>query len=292
MKTRQFLLIAVCALIIALGLNVVTPRSRLFGGIAGHTTFAAKVSPLARALRPNYPYSIIPGGAYSPAELRAANQKDPLVRSHYSDFNVKGVRLVTLSDDRYQYVSFRLNNRIFWTHKKLRIPKGEILLTDGYNYARTRCGNRLSSTPKADTTPLEPAAQLLSLPPYNPKLLPELPFAQPPSIGEIVRELPLLPFASPTLAPVLPAITAVEGWPQLPNYPPIIPIPAAYVRTPTHTPRTPGSGPVITPLAPVISHVPEPASLYLFGIALCASLWLITRTLRRHREANPRSNEN
>ncbi|MBV9157694.1 MAG: hypothetical protein JO097_15630 [Acidobacteriaceae bacterium] len=295
MKTRQILVIGVCAFITALGLNLMLMRTSLSRGIAGHTTSSGKISPLARSLRPNYPYSVIAGGAYSPAELKFANEKDPLVRNHYSDFNLRDARLVTLSDDRYQYVSFRLNNRIFWTRKKLRIPKGEVLLTDGYNYARTRCGNRLSSTPKPNTTPLQPSERLLSLPPYSPKLIAQLPFVEAPPTGELVREVPTLPFTPnltvPAFTAVPSAVTPVESWPPLAIYPPVVPIATGYIPTPVR-PRSPGPGtPIIPNGPPNISHVPEPASLSLIGIALCAVLWLLTLTLPRNEVASRTAEE-
>src|SRR5215467_132697 len=37
--------------------------------------------------------------------------------------------------------------RFYWTRRPMRIPNGEVLLTDGRLYARARCGNRISETP-------------------------------------------------------------------------------------------------------------------------------------------------
>ena len=86
------------------------------------------ISSLSRALRPIYPYSVIPGGAFSPTELRSAAARDPHVGRHYNDFDLRHTRLVTLTADRYQYVSFRVKNHIFWTRKALRIPKEKSFL--------------------------------------------------------------------------------------------------------------------------------------------------------------------
>src|SRR5581483_11411122 len=175
MNIRRFLVVAALAIASAVALNFIALHARKSGGMVGHTVSPQPgTSAAARSLHPNYPYSFIPGAAYSPAELRIVSDKDSLVRDHYADFNIRSAQLVMLTDDRYQYVSFRLKNHIFWTHKKLRIPKGEMLLTDGHNYARTRCGNRLSSTPQASTTELEPAERLLSPPPFEPRMLPQL----------------------------------------------------------------------------------------------------------------------
>jgi hypothetical protein len=170
------------------------------------TAPASGVSAVSRALRPNYPYSVIAGGAYSAAELRFVNDRDALVREHYADFNLNAARLVILTADRDQYVSFRLHNRIYWTRHKLRIPRGETLLTDGRNYARTRCGNRLSGTPKANTIAQEPPERLLSLPPFRPERLSagEVQLAPEAPKGELEQNFPVLPLEMPALAPYVP----------------------------------------------------------------------------------------
>jgi hypothetical protein len=67
-----------------------------------------------------------------------------VVKTHYGDFVVPRVKFVRTSEDRYAYVSYRRHDQVLWTQQKLRIPKGELLLTDGTNLARARCGNRLS----------------------------------------------------------------------------------------------------------------------------------------------------
>lgn len=293
MKKRRFLMIAAFAFVAALGLNIAVRQCSLMTGISGHT-ISAPPNPIpaaARSLRPNFPYSVIAGGAYSPAELRFINDKDPLVRDHYADFNMHTAKLVMLTDDRYQYASFRLNNRIFWTRNKLRIPKGEILLTDGQSYARTRCGNRLSSTRKLNTTtPLQPAERLLSLPNYSPRLLAQLPLAEAPPVGQLAQEFPVLPFES-RFAPVLPlgveaTLKLPESWPPIENYIPIVPVAGTYIPTPSRTPPPgpPSTPPVVIPPSPppVIAQVPEPASFYLFAVAFALSLWVLSRIVRKN----------
>lgn len=296
MNTRRFLLVAVCAVVSATSLQVIVRSVRQAAPITRHAVAAgAKISAAARALRPNYPYSVIPGGAYSPAELRFVNQRDPLVRDHYSDFDVNNARLVVLTDDRYQYASFRMKNQIFWTRNRLHIPRGEVLLTDGHNYARTRCGNRLSNTAKANTTPLQPSDRLLSLPPFRPELLAKGPIglAPAPPVGELAQQYPVLPFDSPRLAPYLPTGTDTslrlpESWPAPEAGSPVAAI------APGNFP-SPGPHPEITvpltfnarpPVPPVIeAEVPEPGSLVLFGIVLCVSGWLLGRMARANRRA-------
>ncbi len=210
MDKRRLLLIVVCSFASAYGLHVASSQLSMSRGIDARLAVpaaASAVSAASRSLRPNYPYSVIPGGAYSPAELRFADGHDGLVKDHYADFDIKSARLVRLTEDRFQYVSYRLRDQIYWTNKKLRIPKGEVLLTDGYNFARTRCGNRLSSTPRPNTTPEQPSERALSLPPFSPAQLRggEVNVAPAPPPGELAQIFPDLPFDLPRLAPYVPA---------------------------------------------------------------------------------------
>ena len=111
-----------------------------------------------------YPYSIIRGGVRDAEELKNAIQKDPVVREHYSDFNLAKARAVPLSSERFAYVSYRIQNRVYWTKRKLKLAKGETILTDGKHSARGRCGNRISEVSQANTSPLEPQPQVFDTP--------------------------------------------------------------------------------------------------------------------------------
>ena len=174
--------------------------------LSRHTAKTAdRPSSLIRSLRPSYPYSVIAGGAYSPEEFRYAHTRDAVVRAHYSDFNVDHVSLVRLTDDRLEYVSYRVKNQVYWTKKKLRIPRGELLLTDGVQYARARCGNRLSDKPHTATNLHEPDLQL-SLPPISYDLLPRLDLAEPPGVGGLPTEEPRTTPVEPSPLANLPSL--------------------------------------------------------------------------------------
>jgi uncharacterized membrane protein YgcG len=114
--------------------------------------------------RPLYPYSVIPGGVLSAPELKTAVLHDPVVAAHYADFDVEKAHVVRLDADRAMFVSYRLNNRVFWTTRALVIHKGELLISDGAHAARTRCGNRLSETPVGPVSPQQPPANVLVTP--------------------------------------------------------------------------------------------------------------------------------
>lgn len=125
-------------------------------------------------LRPLYPYSVIPGGAYSARELRNAVERDPVVAGHYADFDLAKVRMIRLDSDRMEYVSYRLGDHIFWTNRQLKLRKGEEVITDGTNLARTRCGNRLSDHAAEPTSAAQPPAEALNSPAPVPAAEPEL----------------------------------------------------------------------------------------------------------------------
>ena len=103
-----------------------------------------------------YPYSVIPGGIESAADLRNSIARDPVVANHYKGFDVERARIVHLSEEHLLYVSYRFGARVFWLKKQLRVPRGETMVTDGEYMARTRCGNRVSETPSGPVLAVEP----------------------------------------------------------------------------------------------------------------------------------------
>ena len=90
-----------------------------------------------------YRYSVVPGGVTSPEELAQARRTDPVVAAHFADFG-KNTRITTLQEDMYVYVSYRQGNKIYYSKKRHKVCKGEVVITDGKNFARARCANRLS----------------------------------------------------------------------------------------------------------------------------------------------------
>ena len=119
--------------------------------------------------RPVYPYSIIPGGVLSAAELRSAVAHDPVVAAHYAAFDLANARVFQVQEGRSVYVSYRRGDDVFWTSKKLRLAVGETLLTDGEHIARTRCGNQVSDEPRMPVSLAgDPEPQTLDTPvPYE-----------------------------------------------------------------------------------------------------------------------------
>lgn len=111
----------------------------------------------APAPRRIYPYSIVPGGVADRAELAQAIKTDKVVADHYAGFGVDKARPVTVARPRAVYVSYRKDDKVYWTKKKLMLEEGETLLTDGVNELRARCANRISDTPMLPVSADEPS---------------------------------------------------------------------------------------------------------------------------------------
>ena len=117
-----------------------------------------------RSGRVVYPYSVIPGGIQSIQDLKNAIAKDPVVSAHYATFRLEHARIIRLDRERSMHVSYRLDNQVYWTKRELKFLKGETLVTDGVQTARTRCGNMISETIVAQAFPNEPTLQELNTP--------------------------------------------------------------------------------------------------------------------------------
>jgi hypothetical protein len=137
-----------------------------------------------------YPYSVVPGGVRDAQSLRESAARDRAVARHYAKFDYRKARLVRVTEPREVYVSYRIRDTIFWTHKKIRLLPGEPLLTDGNITARAKCGNQISDIAKPDVSDQEPDEEVLDQPvaleplgpslPLRPALRPALPVGQPP----------------------------------------------------------------------------------------------------------------
>ena len=146
-----------------------------------------------------YPLSVIYGGAYSAEELNRSRRLDSVVQAHYADFGKNAV-VQQAPKDLLMYVSYRKSDRVYWTKTKRRIPAGELLLSDGRNLARTRCGNRLSFTPQQPAAPDKELPEEAFDTPEAPKVA--IPFDVPPPP---MTEADLYVPASPLLADLLPS---------------------------------------------------------------------------------------
>jgi hypothetical protein len=202
-----------------------------------------------------YPYSVVDGGVHSVQELRSAIWRDPVVAKHYSNFELDRAKVIEAKADRDFHVSYRMGREIFWTKKRLKVAKGERLITDGTHFARTRCANVLSEVPRGKTSPDEPAPKVLDTP-FNPPSDPA-PFIPPVVIGGG----PLDPPSEPT--PFMPP-GVIGGGPL---------DPADGGRDRDGDGGSGGNSPVPAP-------VPEPTTMLLLGSGLLG-LWGLRKKFKK-----------
>jgi hypothetical protein len=193
-----------------------------------------------------YPYSVVPGGIHSSEGLREAASRDHVVGLHYSHFNLAGIRVTRLKTAQSAYVSYRIGNKIYWTSRKLKLAKDEEVITDGVYYARTRCGNRISFTPKAPTWVLEPPPERFESP-----------------VETQIAGFPGFPTEPPVLVPngPVPPVFIPGGTTSLPS--------GSVPPTPIFILPPRGSIPPARPISPVIA-VPEPSTWMLLSAGLVA----------------------
>ncbi len=199
-----------------------------------------------------YPYSVIPGGAMDRGELMDEVAQDEVVAAHYDNFQVSRTEVVRLQQDLWAHVSYRLRNKIYWTAKKINLKRGEVLLTDGREFARTRCGNRLSIEPQDPVSDEEPTPDLFETP-----LVPD----EAPSKLEIVGVI--LPLARPQEFAAYATAQPHFDWPYKP--PRRFPPPPIFYLPPPQNPTV----------------VPEPGTLSLLGSGLAIGLLLWRKRRRR-----------
>lgn len=138
------------ALLLWLGVFARTQFRHLRVSNIAHSMFAgrrAKTHPGGDRTGKIYPFSVVPGGVYSSEELARSRRIDPVVAKHYAGFG-DSVSVQKTVQDTYMYVSYRKEDKVYWTKTKHRISRGEYVVTDGKSFARARCGNRLSPVPQ------------------------------------------------------------------------------------------------------------------------------------------------
>jgi hypothetical protein len=212
--------------------------------------------------RPIFPYSVVPGGVRDAQELQKAAAADPIVAAHYADFRIAKSRTIQLDRPVAMYVSYRRNNRVFWTKNRMMIPAGETLISDGENLARVRCGNRLSPVAVKPVAVTDPDNEELETAEFVPPLMAGL---LPGEGGEFF-------FGGPGGLPAQgPGTNTNPSTPSTPVLPPFF-VPGV--------PPITGTFAVSPPPPPVNTPEPDSLSLFFAGAAFFALLAILP--LRRN----------
>jgi hypothetical protein len=119
-----------------------------------------------RLARPVYPFSVVPGGVFDSRDLADSMKHDPVARQHYEGIQPDRLWPTTAHEAMQVYVSYRKGDKVYWTDHQVKIAAGELLLTDGTNLVRGRCGNRIafrrpSPLPKSVTPPEGPPPDIV-----------------------------------------------------------------------------------------------------------------------------------
>lgn len=118
----------------------------------------------AQRPRPVYPYSVVPGGIHDAGDAGDAVAGDAVVAAHYKDVKVDALRLETVDKPRAVHVSYRIGDKVYWTKRKVVLKPGELLLSDGKQQIRTRCGNCVSDVVVGPVSDQEPPPEVFDTP--------------------------------------------------------------------------------------------------------------------------------
>jgi hypothetical protein len=235
-------------------------RANLHKDLAFTAVRSAKAKRYPARIAGVYPYSVVPGGIKDSGDLRSAAARDYAVRRHFAHFDYSHAQLVRATEARAVYLSYRIRDTIFWTHKKVQLHLGELLLTDGKITARARCGNQISEVAMPDVSDEEPDQDVLDQP-------------------VVAFEAPSLP-----VHPVLGRLDLPSGSPTPPQL-----FAGGFV-----FPYVPFGGPPPVRLCPAADQtvdgrcipkrrkppvVPEPPTMVLVGSGLALILWRWRRTV-------------
>ena len=208
-----------------------------------------------------YAYSVIPGGVQSVHQLREAAARDYVVRRHFARFDFSQARLERARHRRLVYLSYRIRDRIYWTHKKVLLSAGELVLTDGKISARARCGNQISEEAQPEVSEQEPSEDVWDSP-----------------VAELSPLERALPFRSSMTRPMFPGVS-----PRTPSPPrlfaggfyfPYVPFDTAVsFCDDKHHKIIDGNEQKKCHEKPRHPAVPEPASLLLISSGLVAVGW-------------------
>jgi hypothetical protein len=171
--------------------------------------------------RPVFSGSVVAGGVYSLAELRAVIARDPVVAAHYRGADLDRMEVVTLTAGKPAYVSYRRGDTVRWTRQRVWLEPGETVLTDGTTMIRARCGNCVSDVAQENVADVDPAHGELDdfvVPPTPDTGVDAFAADAEEQLGDLLR-VPFAPsvlaWLAPGAAPLVPDV--LEGDPVAPS---------------------------------------------------------------------------
>ena len=72
-------------------------------------------------------------GVHRVSEFRSAIWRDPVITKRTSNFKLDRARVIEANASRDFHVSYRIGKKMFWTKKRLKVAKGERVITVGTN---------------------------------------------------------------------------------------------------------------------------------------------------------------
>ncbi len=167
-----------------------------------------------------YPFSIVPGGVENLDEAKRAMQ-DRTIQANYSEVDFANLRQVKLKKDLSGYVSYRWDEKIYWTSSQVTLRAGETVFTDGVYLVRARCLNSFSPFLMLPIQSNEPTEQVFDTPAEIPVIAYSFP-----KDSVSAPELPLSPEVLTPSVPIFPPVpAAMPGggvwFPLTPIIPPI-----------------------------------------------------------------------
>lgn len=199
--------------------------------------------------------------------------RDPLLRSYYQGFDWERARMFALESPVEAYLNYKKDGRIVRTRKKVALPKGDVIITDGERSVRAYCCNELVL--EVDGPPPSPP---LSRETEDPGGGGQNLGADPEDLGPV--QDPPVPQPDGDLDPLIASFYRSLTPVALGPFPTVVDPPDSGRKEPVHPPIPdfpPVDPDIPVPQDPPPAPVPEPSTLLLFiaglGGLLATRMW-------------------
>src|ERR1035437_9660174 len=86
-----------------------------------------ELTPDYRSGRQMFPYSVVLGGLRNLRDAEDSVDSDPVVALHYRDLHIENLLLRRTAAAMDVFVSYRVQNAIYWTSHRIHLAKGELV---------------------------------------------------------------------------------------------------------------------------------------------------------------------